>query len=113
MFSSVFGDFQVAVNFFCMPVYALQMLGTQRVPLEVLERPWDPVKPLQDMPMITVGGSKCLFGGQAPRCATCSRLFKAVLNRTRGRIKWCKTAGFKTSGLQSSRESSASALKWS
>lgn len=43
--------FQVAVNFLCMPVYSLQMLGPQGVPLE-------------DMPLLTVGGSKCLFIGQ-------------------------------------------------
>eukprot|EP00434_Breviolum_minutum_P017478 symbB.v1.2.015427.t1/scaffold1143.1/size142617/2 len=43
--------FQVAVNFLCMPVYSLQMLGTQQVPLE-------------EMPNIAVGGSKCLFIGQ-------------------------------------------------
>jgi len=43
--------FQVAVNFICMPVYTLPMLGTQRVPLE-------------EMPNIALGGSKCLFVGQ-------------------------------------------------
>ena len=32
------GFFKVAVNFLCMPVYALQMLGTQQVPLEELKR---------------------------------------------------------------------------
>ena len=55
------------MNFFCMPVYALQMLGTQRVPLEVKKPTWILPERPQDMPMITVGGSKCLFGGQARR----------------------------------------------
>ncbi|CAJ1379205.1 unnamed protein product [Effrenium voratum] len=50
--------FQVCVNFMCMPVYSLKMLGPQQVPLE-------------EMAGVAIGGSKCLFWAQDQVITNC------------------------------------------